>query len=151
IAQIYDAISQNAQAIDHDAKAVLTNSGKIDIEANAAATAMQTAALTSAQYPGAAIALVTLATALGQSADASVGNANIELSNSGTLTLGVDAQAVANASEAAGHAGNAVASAFVTGGIIQTAFAADGNATAKLDNSGSLNISVVAKATGAQA
>src|ERR1700751_1074069 len=105
------------------------------MNANASASIVQTAALTSAESPGTAIAIASASSALNQSAGASGGNAQVELNNSGTLALRVDAQALAHASGDASHAGNAVASAIVTGGILQSAFAGEGNSIAKLENS----------------
>ncbi len=129
----------NTGAVVGNASASITNSGTLDVvaEGNAIGTgaASAHALVTDGIYQSAHAGAVTLGT--GTTAHSVGGNATATIENSGTIAI--VANAVATGS-------NAHASANVLDGIFQAAIASVGNASASINNSGSITVAALAKA-----
>ncbi|HSR00620.1 MAG TPA: hypothetical protein VLM36_11995, partial [Sphingomicrobium sp.] len=141
IANVERGIGNYAAALGPgDAFAKITNSGDIAIAAGATAAVAGTA--------GTAYAEAFINDAIQQTVFAQSGLASGEISNSGSITI--DARASASAVTTAPVAGSAAASALAFAvnsyAIDQTGSAASGDVSLAFSNSGSIDVSVEAKA-----
>ena len=127
------------RAASGSAAAMVANSGTITV--GAVATAL-----------GGASAQATAAVTSGIVLDAGLaaGDVAVSLTNSGTITIGASAIASANGGFNNFREQPGVARALVSDGILLQASAAAGSATASLDNSGTIDISALARDGGNQ-
>ena len=147
---VSDAVQQTGYAQAGDVSMGIGNSGTIEIDAAAFASAVATAPLAGSTALN-ATAHAAASFAFNQTATAMAGDVAIGFMNSGSIDISAKATAVAAADAAGTQAGLASASGYIHDALYQQGYAPGGNVDIAATNSGTFDISDLAKATGANA
>jgi hypothetical protein len=147
---VSNAVQQTGYARLGDASIDIANSGTIEIDASAFAFAFATGP-TVGSTAAHATALAAASFAIDQTATAMAGDVTLGFENSGSIQISANATAVAAAGGSATQAGSASASGYIHDALYQHGYAPAGSVHIAGTNSGTLDISDVAKATGANA
>jgi trimeric autotransporter adhesin len=146
-----DAVQQTGYAEIGDVAVDIGNSGTIEIDAAAFASALATAPLAGSTALN-ATAHAAASFAISQTATAMAGDIGMGFSNNGTIDISAKATAVAAFGAAGTQAGTASASGYMEDALYQAAYApSGGNIGVTATNGGTFEISDLAKATGANA
>lgn len=144
------AVQQTGYAEIGDVSLDIDNSGTIEIDAAAFASALATAPLAGSTALN-ATAHAAASFAISQTATAVVGDVSMGFLNDGTIDLSAKATAVAASGGAGTQAGTASASGYMKVALYQAGYAPSGSIEIAATNDGTFDISDLARATGANA